>query len=247
MSVKLIASDFDGTIGRGEQLKRDVEAIEAFRNKGNLFGLISGRSVPGLRAVKERTGLPVDFLLSDSGGTCYIDGKLIFCIQAKKEAFFPLASFLLCRGSRLISVNRFDGSDMLYYRHSDGREEYGKPRCQWEERPFPQMSGLFEDYARCRKVANEAEALFPGLTALPNDDCLDVVPRGCSKAAGVARIAAHFGVEKSDVFTVGDNYNDLAMLDAYDSFVVAGAPAEVQEHATIAVVQSVAEMIEKLI
>lgn len=244
---KLIASDFDGTIGRGEQLKRDVEAIKAFRAAGNLFGLISGRNISGLRLMRERTGVPVDFLLSDSGGTCYTGGKLLFCVQAKKEVLLPLCAFLMSRDSRLVAVNRADGSDMLYYRHSDGREEYRPKRAEWQERPFSQVSGLFENYEECRKRAKELEAIFPGLTALPNDDCLDIVPKGCNKAAGVARIAAHFGVEIQNIFTVGDNYNDLAMLDAYNSFVVVGGPEEVRQHARMAVVESVAEMIGQLL
>ena len=129
---KLIASDFDGTIGTGGQLKKDIEAIEEFRRRGNLFGLVSGRNIAGLRKMRERTGVPVDFLLSDSGGTCYLGERLLFCAQASKEVFWPLVSYLMSRRSGLVAVNRVDGSDMLYYRHSDGREE-----CLPTMRPVP--------------------------------------------------------------------------------------------------------------
>ena len=230
---KLIASDFDGTIGTGGQLKKDIEAIEEFRRRGNLFGLVSGRNIAGLRKMRERTGVPVDFLMSDSGGTCYLGERLLFCAQASKEVFWPLVSYLMSRRSGLVAVNRVDGSDMLYYRHSDGREEYTPRR--------------FADYEACALRAKELEALFPRLTALPNDDCLDIVPKGRDKAVGVGELAGHFGVEKENIYVVGDNFNDLAMLRSYRSFAVANAPLEVQKCATMGVIPHVSDMIERVL
>ena len=83
---KLIASDFDGTIGTGGQLKKDIEAIEEFRRRGNLFGLVSGRNIAGLRKMRERTGVPVDYLMSDSGGTCYL-GERFFSVPRPPRRF----------------------------------------------------------------------------------------------------------------------------------------------------------------
>ena len=205
---KLIASDFDGTIGTGGQLKKDIEAIEEFRRRGNLFGLVSGRNIAGLRKMRERTGVPVDFLMSDSGGTCYLGERLLFCAQASKEVFWPLVSYLMSRRSGLVAVNRVDGSDMLYYRHSDGREEYTPRRSEWTERSFP---------------------------------------KGRDKAVGVGELAGHFGVEKENIYVVGDNFNDLAMLRSYRSFAVANAPLEVQKCATMGVIPHVSDMIERVL
>ena len=43
--MKLIASDFDGTILIDESInKNDIKAIRDFQNVGNLFGLVTGRS-----------------------------------------------------------------------------------------------------------------------------------------------------------------------------------------------------------
>ena len=136
---------------------------------------------------------------------------------------------------------------MLYYRHSDGREEYTPRRSEWTERSFPQMSGLFADYEACALRAKELEALFPRLTALPNDDCLDIVPKGRDKAVGVGELAGHFGVEKENIYVVGDNFNDLAMLRSYRSFAVANAPLEVQKCATMGVIPHVSDMIERVL
>lgn len=247
MGRKLIASDFDGTIGWGDRLKKDLDAIARFRAEGNLFGLVSGRNIEGLKWVRDRAGMTVDFLLADSGGTCLLGDKLVFCEETGPDVFFPLVDFLMSRGTKLIACNRADGVDMLYYRHRDGREDYDPKRALWKARPFPQISGAFPDYQTCRAVADEMELIFPKLTPLPNDDCLDIVPKGRDKAVGIAQLADLLGVARENVFSVGDNYNDLAMLDAFNSFAVMNAPPDVQSHARCGVVPAVSDMIDLIL
>ena len=247
MSIKLIGGGVEGTIGDGEQTALDAEAVNKWRAAGNLFGFVSGRNAAALRWVQEHARVPVDFLLSDSGCVCYLGEKLFFCGFAPEVLFDPLADFMMARGTKLLAVNRPDGADMLYYRHSDGREEYDPKRALWKARPFPQVSGYFSSVEKCHAVAKELEEIFPRLTALPNGACLDIVPKGSGKNVGVARLARELSVPLDNVYTIGDNFNDIPMLDAFGSFVVASARPEVQAHATIGVVESVAEMIDRLL
>ena len=46
--MKIIASDYDGTLNHGgiDDIKRN--AISEWRKAGNLFGLVSGRGAPDL-------------------------------------------------------------------------------------------------------------------------------------------------------------------------------------------------------
>ncbi len=47
--MKLIASDFDGTITRyGKVWEEDLAAIQKWRAEGNLFGIVSGRDLFGI-------------------------------------------------------------------------------------------------------------------------------------------------------------------------------------------------------
>ena len=67
MSPKIMASDFDGTLRRYDHwhpyiLRDDMEAIAAFRNHGNLFGMCSGRALDSI--MKTSVGMPPAFYLS---------------------------------------------------------------------------------------------------------------------------------------------------------------------------------------
>jgi len=46
-----------------------------------------------------------------------------------------------------------------------------------------------------------------------NISILDVMNRGCSKGAALKRWAEHCGIAASEVMAIGDNYNDLEMLE----------------------------------
>jgi len=66
-------------------------------------------------------------------------------------------------------------------------------------------------------------------TAYPDRDLtiLDILPAGCSKASALARLAALRGIEMSEVLAIGDNWNDVPMLEAAGSAVLmANAPAD---------------------
>jgi hypothetical protein len=42
---------------------------------------------------------------------------------------------------------------------------------------------------------------------------LDLLPQGVSKGAALKKLAAHLGVERKDVMAIGDNWNDVEMLE----------------------------------
>ena len=61
------------------------------------------------------------------------------------------------------------------------------------------------------------------------------------------QLAALLGVERENIYVVGDNFNDIAMLDAFNSFVVENACDEVKKHASMGIVPSVGALCELLI
>ena len=60
---------------------------------------------------------------------------------------------------------------------------------------------------------------------------LDILHPHASKGAGVAAAAADLGIEREEVMAVGDNFNDLEMLEfAGTAVVMANADATLREH-----------------
>jgi len=59
---------------------------------------------------------------------------------------------------------------------------------------------------------------------------LDILPAGCSKASALERLAELRGISMLDVLAIGDNWNDLPMLEiAGQSVLMSNAPEALKE------------------
>ncbi len=58
---------------------------------------------------------------------------------------------------------------------------------------------------------------------------LDLLPRGVSKGAALKKLAARLGVERKEVMAIGDNWNDVEMLEwAGQGVMMGNAAAELR-------------------
>jgi len=64
-------------------------------------------------------------------------------------------------------------------------------------------------------------------TEYPSRDLtlLDLLPRGVSKGSALEKLAARLGVDRKEVMAIGDNWNDVDMLDWAGQGVVMGNAA----------------------
>src|SRR5581483_4242931 len=87
------------------------------------------------------------------------------------------------------------------------------------------------------RITNVGGPCAPGVevtlhrTEYPNRDLciLDILPSGCSKASALLHLAELRGVGPSEIVAIGDNWNDLPMLQmAGQAVVMANAPADLR-------------------
>lgn len=63
-----------------------------------------------------------------------------------------------------------------------------------------------------------------------NLSIVDILPAGCSKGAALLRLAATRGIEAGEILAIGDNWNDLSMLEVAGRKVLMGnAPEDLQK------------------
>ena len=203
--MKIIASDFDGTLYRNHQISaRDREAIRRWQAAGNLFGLVTGRD-SGIREDAAELGVTLDFTIAHSGALIFDrDGVLLredsFDAAIAKEYY----SFAYDESGFSFQHERPDTDNRV------GRET--------------QIELLLHTGEDARALCELINARFGDrLNSFTNGVWINTVAVGTSKASGIANFAALCGVERENIFAVGDSYNDLSMLNAYDGYVVASA------------------------
>ena len=201
--MKIIASDFDGTIYRNRVItERDKNAVLEWQKNGNHFGIVTGRGSGIINTLAEH-GIKLDYAIAYNGAIVLdSEGNVIY------EDWFK----------RGIAKEYYDFAYSTDFEFDDPDECTDDPNDESKEH---QMSLLLMDEDDAKKLADILNEKFEGrLTSYSNGHWINTVKYGTSKATGIAHYAEMKNIEMKDIFTVGDFFNDLPMLQAFNGYVV---------------------------
>lgn len=242
--MKLIGSDFDGTLNHGGITEEKCAAIHRWRAKGNKFGIISGRGKEfRIHITENHPTLEVDFFAACNGAMITdIDGRVIYEARCTEVSVPQLADDLMKWGCRHVSICstqtwtvRFPAADDSV---SDQIPEL--PKVEY----FNQVSTAIEPLEATERVVERIREVYgEWLNPLQNGCCIDIVPRGINKAEGLYRLMEHYGCTYADVIAVGDNVNDADMIREFRSYAMANGVDMIKELADFEV-ENVVDLIE---
>ncbi|MGL5541357.1 MAG: HAD-IIB family hydrolase [Erysipelotrichaceae bacterium] len=252
--MQLIGTDYDGTLFHHKQVStHDLVAIAKWRQAGNCFGLVTGRSAQSMDQELERLNLEVDFVITNNGGVVRVRDQVLF--QAEMDFGVVQTLLPILKTMQISSYVMNDGfrrSKTIVNETIEDRK-YGAHHQLLEEEVLLKQGHIAQIVVSLidGKLAKELaawinETYATSLEAFVNVDCVDIVPKGIDKAKGLARVANHLQVEPSAIFAIGDSYNDVPMLEAYTGYTLEWAEEAIQSSAK-RVVSSVGAMIEELL
>jgi Cof subfamily protein (haloacid dehalogenase superfamily) len=245
MPVRLIAIDIDGTLldSDGEIPHDNRVAIAAALARGIEVALVTGRAFHFARPIAARLGLPVLFMVSNGALIKTMDGERLLARLMPAE----VARGLLERTSDY----RPDAA-VIFDRPAEGQVVAGGMDWQHPSRVgywarnmaiidevVPLEACLVEDpiqvmfnggVERMRTLASqldgagEAHDYSVTITEYAERDftLVDVLAAGVSKGTTVGIWARERGYTPDEVMAIGDNYNDVAMLEYAGVPVVMG-------------------------
>jgi len=90
--------------------------------------------------------------------------------------------------------------------------------------------GVFAEGVSPRERIHTAEVALHRTEYAERDLCIvDLLPAGCSKGSAILRHAADRGLQPADILAIGDNWNDVSMLEiAGEAVVMSNAPADLK-------------------
>ena len=253
--MKILCSDYDGTLSHGGVDEKKLAAISAWRKKGNKFGIITGRRTSFYRELKElHPHLELDFMAS-CNGTVLLDGEgvLLEKVHCTAVPAQEAVRDLLSLGSTLVFINGIDDDHNGYLCVAKREEDLPDWVSAEHSLPIESMPKVksFHQLTAVMQTADETipteakirEKYGKHLNPLRNGRCIDIVPLGIDKAEGVRRIMKHFGAAFEDMITVGDNVNDTDMLREFRSYAMQSGVESIRAFAN-GVVSDVTEIFE---
>ncbi|MBO5374845.1 MAG: HAD-IIB family hydrolase [Clostridia bacterium] len=226
--MKIIASDYDGTVNCNGISQRDAEAITKFREAGNKFGIVTGRDLDMALWVLfefKKVKTKIDFLICCTGAIILNgDGEII---KIKKGKVLPEHHEMI-KKARELGVNSFNFNDGLkrIYIDPNGKIPYDLD-CIPE---FTQLNVWFmsnESADKFNAYINENYANV--ISAYRNGGSVDMPPANTSKVTGIYDYASQF--DSPEIYTVGDNLNDIPMIEEFCGFAVSNAQDAVKKSA----------------
>ena len=246
MSMKIIGSDYDGTLNHNGIDEKKKQQLELWRSKGNVFAIISGRFRRDLIEVYAAKQFPCDFLIADSGAVIMkTDGTAVSEIRCDACVVVPLLNKLFEWGCPWGNIDTAFPCKV----YADGEECTDEGEYTLETMPevsyFNQISTALPDDETAAKVTRLIREHFGAqLNPLQNGTCLDIVRADMDKAQGLRILADYLGADYSDIIAVGDNVNDSDMIREFRSYAMENGVDQIKTLADF-ITPGVGELIEK--
>ncbi len=246
-SGAMLITDLDGTLlgSDGSMAKPDSDALLLLGEKGVVRVIATGRSLYSFKTVANN-GMPVDYVIFSTGAgvITFPDGRLIRNIHLDSVAVSSAVQVLMeFELDFMVHQPIPDNHRFLYY--WTGRENpdfhrrlarYGD-YCQPLEDVFSDIGSASQllavvNHDNSASVLTALQSKLPGLSVIRSTSPLDgkstwieVFAPGVSKSQCAAWLAGRLNIARELVLAVGNDYNDLDMLEwAGTAFLVDNAP-----------------------
>ena len=226
--MKIIASDYDGTLRRGNEIaQKDRAAIKEWRENGNLFGIVTGRDQPFINNMIAEDKLEIDYIIIYNGVDIYEfednRAKLIKRQSGKTDRLYEMLPLILRKSGERAEFITPGKNYCLTYNDEPAieKDNWVKNEVLKDVSEFIQIYSLYETEEEALEIARRlTDGFGEAVSPLVNGCWLNVAPAGVTKSSGVWEYAKIKSVGKEDIFTIGDSYNDLDMIKEFNGFTV---------------------------
>jgi len=243
--VRLIASDIDGTLLNPQfQISPDdLTALRRAHAAGIEVVLVTGRRHTFALPIAQQLGFDLWLISSNGAVTRSLSGETFHRDLMPRQTCLDLCTAMQdFRGHTVLTFDK-ETKGAIVLEHLDALNASIR---RWLEKNMayidfvvPLENALTTDPVQamfCGSMSRMAEARYAldatGLgnritvlrTEYPERDLsmIDVLNAGCSKGHALARWAAHRGFPRDQVMAIGDNHNDIEMLEFAGHPVIMG-------------------------
>lgn len=222
--IRLVLSDVDGTLVTPEKelTAETISAVRQLNDAGILFAVTSGRPPKGLRMLIEPLHLTTP--LGGFNGGLMTDEQLDILQEliVDDSVVGPIIELLDSRG---LSVWVYQGTDWFVLDLDGPHVAHESDVCQFGPSQLESFAGVRGDIVKIVGVSDDP-AVMANATAELNEKFaadvsatnsqtyyLDVTHHDANKGKVVAFLARQYGLDRSEIATIGDMANDILMFE----------------------------------
>lgn len=230
--MRLLASDYDDTFYLSDEgIKNNILKVKEFM-KNNIFVIATGRSYQEFIKKDKIYHIPYNYLIINHGTTILKNNKIIYSKYIDENILKDLINDLKvdkCEYYSFSSESDFD-TNVLPNKTNKIRIKY------FDKRFAKSMNDLvnekYSDYVKCYYVSKGY--------------ALEIVNRVVDKSTAIEFIRNLEGINKSDVFAVGDGVTDRGMLTLFNGYKMKNSVYEIKD-LEVSEIDSVSELIDMIL
>ncbi|MCR5348011.1 MAG: Cof-type HAD-IIB family hydrolase [Bacilli bacterium] len=260
--IKVLATDLDGTLFYPKKpvamvAKKNRKLVRDFIDQGGRVVLVSSRGEQFLERLKAKLELPLDYIGCD-GTVISVSGQRVmdkvFDVEKTKQliaeirdSYDPGLILIASRTQPTVMtrtrVSRF--TNFLYFAYEAVQGAYREPYVRSDHLFYNEINkgevhkimvlvGITKaKQAFAEKMTKELSAKYTDFEFAWLNQFIEITPKGCSKASGVAFYLDYLGLGHDNVVVVGDSGNDVPMFEAFheNSYCMSHAKGSVKEKA----------------
>lgn len=254
--MKIVASDFDGTLYYKDKCvsQVDLASIARWRADGNMFGIATGRGLSLIMKRLRQFKVPFDFLVCTNGAAIF-DAKL----QVLSSHHMPVSAMQALLDEPLVGKSHyilfFTTHEAMIYRpyeeFKNDLKELEIPEINVHDmRQLPeviQVSLLYSTIEETMKARDILKKKFANILCVNRNHCfIDITIDGIDKGVGLQELLRLQHWENVPLLTIGDDENDLPMLERFHGYTVRSATQSIQQK-VIKVYDSVGNLLDEQI
>lgn len=252
---KICVCDLDGTLlpNRGKLSPKTLHTLEALKEKGILRVLATGRSLYSLRQVLDEDA-PFDYVIFSTGAGImdWHTQELIHSRNMDNSQIVDAHKILEEYDLDYMLHNEVPDTHLMHYREKIGGKDfwnrvelYQRYACEFDPKQLSNIAAATQ-YLAIAEEGNNVELLsrledrlLPLKTVRTTSPLdfkslwIEVFAPNVSKGDALVHLAQSLGQEVDQCMVIGNDYNDLDMLEICPfSYVVADAPQELKARYT---------------
>ncbi len=241
---KLVAIDLDGTLLSDSLTvsRANVDSLRYLEDKGFILVFASGRMIESVKKVVQPLGVKRYYIIAYNGAVVVTpEGEKILDLRISSSIARDIILFLREKGlhaqayvNEHLYVEEEDEYSRAYSHHA--KVEYIKcdDLIDVISADDPNKILAFHEGKILERIRVEAERNFGECVRIVKSfpTYLDFVNKNALKSRGIELIANRYGINRKSVLAIGDNYNDIEMLNwAGMGIAMANSPEEVKSAA----------------
>lgn len=199
---KLLVSDYDNTLCTlKSSISLNVDTIKKFRDSGHKFVIATGRCFNSIKQMTDTYKIPYDYLICNDGSIIFdSNGKILHVNYLKNYEISNVLEYLRFKKQYFEEVH--------LYNENDRTNNFNN---------IIEIEAILKSLKDVKQVIHNINSSLNNIEVHRSKKHI-FIKNHANKSTAIKELIEIINMNKEDVYTVGDNTNDIEMVRDYNGY-----------------------------